>query len=319
MTKPENYCPDKRPDHRPDNRTDKRPDNRTDKCPDNRPDNRNNDSSNYHKTPQGGFQLGAGSECWHVEADYIDLSPKHTPVGTLLRVESDDKTIVEDTRRMALVIVDMQNDFCSEGGWADQAGFDTALSRQVIPGIERALGWARQYGLQVIWVVWSSEHDMRSLSAPTLYQYKKSLKMSGLGESLGGHKVLLSDTWGTQLIEPFKALQQDGDVIVEKNRDNAFYGTQLDQILRAQGLSTLLFAGVNTDQCVATTMEDASFRDYNVVLIEDATGTSNPSFCKEAVLINTRQCWGFITDTERLQQSTPTQRPIQSDPRPPQR
>lgn len=265
----------------------------------------------YRRTRQGGFQLGTSSECWHVEADHIDLSPKHSPIGTLLRIESDDMPIVEDTQRMALIIVDMQNDFCSAGGWADQAGFDTAPSRQVIPGIVRAIAWARQHGLQVVWAVWASRHDLHSLSAPTLYQYKKTLEMRGIGESLGDSQALLSGTWGTQVVEPLKDLQEEGDVVVEKNRDNAFYGTQLDQILRAQGLSTLLFAGVNTDQCVATTMEDASFRDYNVLLIEDATGTSNPDFCKEAVLINTRQCWGFTTDTRRLQASKPTQRHAQ--------
>ncbi|RUO26583.1 isochorismatase [Aliidiomarina minuta] len=262
----------------------------------------------YRRTKQGGFQLGADSECWHVEADYIDLSPNHRPRGTLLRIDSDEMPIVEDTARMALIIVDMQNDFCSKGGWADQAGFDTAKGRQVIPGIERTIAWARQHSLPVIWVVWASRHDLQALSAPTLYQYKKTIEMTGIGESLGDYKALSSGTWGTQVVEPLKRLQDENDLVVEKNRDNAFYGTQLDQILRTQGLNTLLFTGVNTDQCVATTMEDASFRDYNVLLIEDATGTSNPDFCKEAVLINTWQCWGFTTETKRLQESKPTQR-----------
>ena len=266
----------------------------------------------YRRTRQGGFQLGTSNECWHVEADYIDFSPSHRPKGTLLRIESDDKAIVEDTRRMALIIVDMQNDFCSEGGWADHAGFDTAKGRQVIPGVERALGWARQHKVRVIWLVWASRHDLHNLGASTLYQYKKTLEMKGIGESLGDYPALLTGTWGTQVVDPLKRLQEESDIVVEKVRDNGFCGTHLNQILRAQGLNTLLFAGINTDQCVATTVEDASFRDYNVLLIEDATGTSNPDFCKEATLINTRQCWGFTTDTERLQQANPTQRDTQA-------
>ena len=255
----------------------------------------------YRRTSQGGYRLGSGDECWHVEADHVALSPNHRPRGSLLRIDCDDKPIVEDTQRMALVIVDMQNDFCSKGGWADQAGFDTTKSLEVIPGIERAIAWARQCHVQVVWAVWASSPNFKSLSAPTLYQYKKSTEMKGIGESLGGYPLLVSGTWGTELIEPIKKLQQAGDMLVEKNRDNAFYGTQLDQKLRDKGLKTLLFAGVNTDQCVATTMEDANFRDYNVLLIEDATGTSNPDFCKDAVLLNTRQCWGFTTDTQQLQ------------------
>ena len=259
----------------------------------------------YRRTSRGGYQLGGGDDCWHVEADYVALSPNYRPRGTLLRIECDDMPIVEDTQRMALVIVDMQNDFCSKGGWADKAGFDTTKSHQVIPGIERAVAWARRCQVQVVWVVWASSAGVENLSAPTLYQYKKSVGMKDIGESLGDHPALVSGTWGTELIAPIKRLQQAGDMWAEKNRDNAFYGTQLDQKLRDNGLSTLLFAGVNTDQCVATTMEDANFRDYNVLLIEDATGTSNPDLCKEAVLLNTRQCWGFTTDTQRLQAAKP--------------
>lgn len=264
----------------------------------------------YQKTEQGGFMLGASIDGWHVEADHVDLSPNHRPKGTLLRIDSDDMPIIEDTRRMALIIVDMQNDFCSKGGWADQAGFDTTQGRKVIPGIERTLAWARQHNLWVIWIVWASRHDLHNLGAPTLYQYKKTIKMKGIGESLGDYQALLAGTWGTEVVEPLKYLQEENDVVVEKVRDNGFYGTHLNQILRAQGFSTLLFTGVNTDQCVATTMQEANFRDYNVVLIEDATGTSNPDFCKETVLLNTRQCWGFTTDTRRLQEAKPTQRKV---------
>lgn len=262
----------------------------------------------YRKTDQGGVQLGASVERWHLETDYIDLSPHHRPVGTLLRVETDETSIIEDTNRMALVIVDMQNDFCSEGGWADTAGFDISRGRQAIPGIQRTLAWARKHSLLVIWIRWANRHDLRNLGAPTLYQYKKTVDMIGIGESLGDYEALLAGTWGTDVVAPLERLRNEDDVVVDKVRDNGFYGTHLDQILRTQGLSTLLFTGINTDQCVATTMEEASFRDYNVVMIEDATATSNPDFCKEAVLLNTRQCWGFVTDTERLQNARPTQR-----------
>ncbi|RUO30690.1 isochorismatase [Aliidiomarina sedimenti] len=267
----------------------------------------------YQKTDLGGVQLGASTARWHLEHDHIDLSPHHRPIGRLLKIGTAEIPVVEDTRRMALLIVDMQNDFCSTGGWADQAGFATERCRSAIPGIQRALEWARKHDLWVVWIGWANREDLRNLGAPTLYQYKKSVAMQGIGESLGSHKALISATWGTEVVEELADLQQDNDVVVDKVRTSGFYGTHLEQILRTQGLNTLLFAGVNTDQCVTTTMEDACFRDYNVLLIEDATATSSPDFCKQAVLHNTRLCWGFVTDTKALFSARETTR-MQPEP-----
>ncbi|MGC1210809.1 MAG: isochorismatase family protein [Micromonospora sp.] len=70
--------------------------------------------------------------------------------------------------------------------------------------------------------------------------------------------------------------------------------------MRTQGIRTLFLAGVNVDQCVSTTMEDAYFRDYAAVLLADATATSSPAYCKKAVIFNAKQCWGFVTDTDRF-------------------
>lgn len=266
----------------------------------------------YQNTENGGVQLGASTERWHLEKDFIDLSPHHRPIGKLLNIHTDEIPIVEDTRRMALVIVDMQNDFCSEGGWADRAGYDTQRCRSAIPGIQRAVRWARKHDLWVIWIGWANREDLRNLGAPTLYQYKKSLGMKGIGEPLSKgdecYGALISDTWGTQVVDELSDFKKDTDVVVDKVRTSGFFGTHLDQILRTQGLTTLLFAGVNTDQCVSTTMEGACFRDYNVLLIEDATATSSPDYCKLAVLHNTRLCWGFVTSTESLQSAHVTTR-----------
>lgn len=254
----------------------------------------------YQPTKQGGVQLGASPERWHLEDDHIDLSPHHRPIRDLLWIDTDEIPVVEDTRRMALVIIDMQNDFCTKGGWADHAGFETKRTRSAIPGIKKVLKWAREHDLWVIWIGWANREDIRNLGAPTLYQYKKNTEMRGIGESLGDYRALVEGTWGTELVEELADLQEPDDVVVDKVRTSAFYGTHLDQILKNQGFKTLLFTGVNTDQCVTTTLEDACFRDYNVVLIKDATATSSPDYCKKAVVHNTRLCWGFVTDSERL-------------------
>lgn len=70
-----------------------------------------------------------------------------------------------------------------------------------------------------------------------------------------------------------------------------FQATHLDQVVRAEGIRTLTFGGVNTDECVSTTMEGAYFRDYAAVLLTDATATFSPGYCKDTVVFNAQQCW----------------------------
>ncbi len=82
------------------------------------------------------------------------------------------------------------------------------------------------------------------------------------------------------MVDELQARTQEDDAHIEKVRMNGFAGTHLDQVLRTQGISTLYFTVVNIDQCVATRKEDASLRDYNCVLLEDACATSSPDYCK---------------------------------------
>jgi ureidoacrylate peracid hydrolase len=259
----------------------------------------------YARTEQGGVQLAANADRWHLEDDHVHLSPHHAERGRRLRIEADEKPIVDDTDRMAVVVIDMQNDFCSPGGWTEQAGMDPERCRAAIPGIQRTIAWAREHDLWVIWVEWGNRHDLRNLGAPTLYSFKKKPGMRGIGEELEHGAVLLEGSWGAETVADLAELRRDDDIHVDKVRMSGFYGTHLDQVLRTQGIQTLFLTGVNIDQCVTTTMEDAYFRDYNAILVEDATATSSPDFCKDAVVHNAKLCWGFVTDSERLQRAEP--------------
>jgi ureidoacrylate peracid hydrolase len=253
----------------------------------------------YDRAGDGGIQLAASADRWHLHDDYVHLSPHHAG-GTLLRWEADLKPIVDNPDRGALVIIDMQNDFCSPGGWTDASGLDYQGCREAIPGIQRAVATARELGMWVIWVYWYNRPDLRNLGAPTLHSFKHDPKQKGIGEELENGRVLIQGEWGAEMVDELKALMLDDDIHVEKVRMSGFYGTHLDQVLRTQGINTLFLTGVNTDQCVTTTMEDAYFRDYNTVLISDATATSSPDYCKDAVIFNARHCWGFVMTTEQF-------------------
>jgi nicotinamidase-related amidase len=90
------------------------------------------------------------------------------------------------------------------------------------------------------------------------------------------------------------------DIQIVKHRFSAFWDTETDSILRNLGVKTLLIAGVNMDQCVMTTLEDASFLGYDTILVEDATATTSPDYCVQAVLYNVKLLFGFVTQSAAI-------------------
>lgn len=253
----------------------------------------------YADAPGGGVQLASSADRWYLTDDYVHLSPHHNE-GRLLKWNTELSPIVDDPKRGALVIIDMVNDFCSPGGWTDISGLDYKKCREAIPGIQNALKTAREMDMWIVWINWQNRQDLRNLGAPTLYSFKHKPSQKGIGEDSEHGKILTADSWGATIVEELRELEEDDDIHVDKVRMSGFYGTHLDQVLRTQGINTLYFTGVNIDQCVTTTMEDAYFRDYNAVLLSDAATTSSPDFCKEAVLHNAKHCWGFVMNTEQF-------------------
>lgn len=258
----------------------------------------------YTETEKGEITLAANADRWHLADDYVHLAPHHY-AGDLVKFDAQLKPIIDSPSLGALVVIDMQNDFCAEGGWTHRSGLDYTACREAIPGVQRAIEAARKHGMWVIWVYWHNREDLRNLGAPTLYSFKKSLDQKGIGEELDHGRVLIEDEWGADTIDELKDYQEKDDIFIEKVRMSGFYGTHLDGVLRTQGIETLYFTGVNIDQCVATTMEGAYFRDYNAVLLTDATATSSPDYCRKSVIFNTQNCWGFTMTTEAFANPEP--------------
>jgi nicotinamidase-related amidase len=259
----------------------------------------------YARTPDGGVQLASSTDRWHLLDDHVHLAPSRKGDPKLRRFDAELMPFVDSLDRGALLVIDMQNDFCAPGGWTESSGLDYRACRAAIPGVQRAVKAAHAHGMWVVWVYWSNREDLRNLGAPTLYAFKHKPSQKGIGESLGKGRVLIEDTWNSEMVDELKPLIRDEDVRIEKVRMNGFIGTHLDQVLRTQGISTLYFSGVNVDQCVATTMEEACFRDYNCVLLEDACATSSPDYCRQSVVFNAKQCWGFCTTTAKFAAPTP--------------
>jgi ureidoacrylate peracid hydrolase len=90
-----------------------------------------------------------------------------------------------------------------------------------------------------------------------------------------------------------------GDITVHKHRLSGFWDNELDSILRQQGITTLLFAGINTDRCVFSTLQDANFLGYDCVLLKDACGTSSPAYVTRGMHFIVQLLHGFVATPSR--------------------
>ena len=241
----------------------------------------------------------SGNYRWHATPELVDMSmPMPEPVVTTLACEPQNVRM--DLLRSAIVVIDMQNDFCTNGGWVAQIGGDYNADRAPIAPLQRLLPALRNSGVPVIWVNWGNRPDLMNMPPNQLHLYKPTGTGTGLGEPLdsNGSHVLEKDSWAAAVVDELKPLPDD--ICVDKYRISGFWDTPLDSILRNLGVRTILFAGVNTDQCVLHTLTDANFLGYGCVLLEDCCATSSPAFCTEATVWNVKKCFGFVSDSARV-------------------
>lgn len=230
---------------------------------------------------------------WLVNAERVDLTPP-APTPRAVLLGSTPQQVCFDLNRVALVIIDMLNDFCATGGWVDHLGADYTPDRAQIEPLRWLLPAWRDAGGAVVWVNWGNRPDLANMPPNQHHLYKPKGVGIGLGESLPGHgeRLLQKDSWAAAVVDELEIAPTD--IRVDKHRISGFWDTPLDSILRNLGTRTILFAGVNTDQCVLCTLTDANFLGYGCVLLEDCCATTSPSFCTEATLWNVRKCFGFV-------------------------
>ena len=217
-----------------------------------------------------------------------------------LALDAEPQNLVIDLARTAIIIIDMQNDFCHPDGWLAHIGVDVGPARAPIAPLRALLPGLRAAGVPVIWVNWGNRPDRLNLSPSLLHVYKPTGEGVGLGDPLpkSGAPVLEKDSWAAAVVDELEIA--DDDVRVDKFRMSGFWDTPLDSILRNLGVQTLLFGGVNADQCVLCTLQDANFLGYDCVLVEDCAATTSPDFCMDATLYNVKQCFGFVARSTAL-------------------
>jgi nicotinamidase-related amidase/quercetin dioxygenase-like cupin family protein len=209
--------------------------------------------------------------------------------------------VIVDLNRTACIVIDMQNDFCTEGGWLDSIGVDVSPLQEPIPRLATLLPALRDIGAPIIHLNWGNRPDRANLPPEILHVYDPDGSGVGIGDALpNGARVLEKGSWSAATVDQLAIVETD--IRVDKYRMTGFVDTELDSILRNLDVTTLLFTGVNLDQCVLATLMDATALGYDCILLEDCCATTSPPACVEATIYNVAQCFGFVSSsTEFLQ------------------
>ena len=176
-----------------------------------------------------------------------------------------------DPRHTALVVVDMQRDFCTPGGAFDRIGVDISMYPSMVPRLAGLIDGARAAGVLVIYVMMTTLPGRR-IESPAQIRFNRRLHLAANG---GDPLEYTTDGSAGQMIIPELPVR-DGDVIVKKYRSSGFWGTNLDMLLRSNAVQSVVVTGCTTEGCVESTARDAMFNDYYVVVPEDCVASDDP-------------------------------------------
>ena len=192
----------------------------------------------------------------------------------------------------ALMVIDVQNGFVSKGGSYDILGMDVSHYREVIPRIRDLIIMCRDARIPVFYT-----QAVREASGIDLLTKTHKILPKSREERIKKRPICIRGTWDADIVDDIKP--QENDHVVIKRRDSAFHDTETGVWLRSIGVDTLIFCGVDTSICVETSLREAFNIGYDVILVSDATASSNRKHY-ESTLENVRDYYGMVMESREL-------------------
>lgn len=186
-----------------------------------------------------------------------------------------------DPRSAALVIIDMQRDFCDPAGYMGRRGDDVAPAQRLIPRIQALRASARSAGMQVIFTREGHHPDLGDLPASKRAKTRRSGAEIGSAGALG--RLLVRGEPGWDIVAELKPAVDEA--VIDKVGTGAFYATELEHRLRVQGIDQVVLVGVTTGVCVSTTAREASDRGFNVLVLSDCCAEADPQMHEMALAL----------------------------------
>jgi nicotinamidase-related amidase len=221
---------------------------------------------------------------------YVAADPYRRPYDGQLRPDNT-----------ALVVIDMQVDFCGPGGYVDKMGYDISMTRAPIEPLKALFKVMRDAGYTLIHTREGHKPDLSDLPANKLWRSRQAgTNGIGIGDMGPCGRILTIGQPGWEIIPELAPLP--GEPVIDKPGKGSFYATNFDLILHTRGIRNLILTGITTDVCVHTTMRDANDRGYECLILSDCTGATDLGNHHAALKMVTMQggVFGAVSDSKSV-------------------